>query len=558
MEELKPELECRFVSSLEKIFCKAELDAPELKGVSGLRGETISFQIAYMSDPLRIFLHECEVTAPEGVGTEVFNVALVPCEYPAIYEDPYILTSDPGMFPDPLLKFEGPYPAVRGKWNALWISVTPGAEARPGKYELKIRIAYRPYVPSRPGLVAPEYEKILTLPLTIHPAELAPQKLIFTQWFYADCLASVYHVETWSERHWELMENYFRDMTSHGVNMLYTPLWTVPLDTAIGCERPTAQLLKIRRTADGKYEFDFSRLVRYFELGRKCGFKYFEFSHAFTQWGAGFTPKIVAEVDGREQRIFGWDVTADDPEYERFLSALMPQLTELIRSLGLEKSCRFHVSDEPQPEHFDAYMKAAKLMERLTPGFVKMDALSNVDFYRSGATGCPVPATTFLEDFMKEDIPERWVYYCGNWRDGVPNRQFGMPSYRNRVLGVLLYARGIDGFLHWGYNFYYYQLSRRTDLDPWHTTDAGRAFIGGDNYLVYPGADGHPVTSLHYAVLYEAMQDLRLLQTLEKKIGRDAVLKLIHEGLDYQLTMTDYPKSAEWLLDLHERVLAAL
>jgi len=534
----------------------ATLDAAELKRLIGVRGETLAFQVAFKCDLLRIFITDCEVEAPEGVEVKVFNERLVPCTFPAVNEDRYIITSDPGMFPDPLTPIDPTLSSVRGKWNALWVAVTPGNKCAAGCHALKLHLHWKPYVPS--GRVAPEYVQSMEVPLVVRDAELAPAKLICTQWFYADCLASFYHVEPWSERHWEIVENYLRDMTRHNINMLYTPLWSVPLDTEIGGERPTAQLLKIRRSAEGKYEFDFSRLVRFFELGQKCGFKYFEFAHVFTQWGAGFTPKIVADIDGREQRIFGWDVAADSPEYERFLAALMPELIALLKELKLDRCCRFHVSDEPREEQLDAYLKAARLLEKYTPGFVKMDALSNVEFYRAGATRCPIPRTNSLADFMTEDISERWVYYCGNWQDGVPNRQFGMPSYRNRALGVLLYALGIDGFLHWGYNFYYTQLSRRTDIDPWQVTDAGGGFVGGDSYLVYPGKDGHPVSSLHYEVFNAGLQDLRLLQTLEAKIGRAEVLKLLHDGLERPLAMTDYPQSTEWLLELHDRIVERL
>ena len=75
------------------------------------------------------------------------------------------------------------------------------------------------------------------------------------------------------------------------------------------------------------------------------------------------------------------------------------------------------------------------------------------------------------------------------------------------------------------------------------------------HFLVYPGADGNPVTTLYYEVFNEGLQDLRLLQTLEKKIGRDEVMKIVNAGLERPLAMTDYPHSSEWLLDLHERIL---
>ena len=553
----RPLLECRIVSSLEKVFCTDELAAPDLGHIAGVRGETVNFQIAFKCDKVRVYITKCVIDAPAGTDVKTFNERLVPCRYPANPDDPNVITTDPGLFPAPLTEIDPTLASVRAKWNALWAQLTPGAACRAGEYPLKIHLFWKPYVPCSLQTPAPEYEEVLELPFAVHDAELAPAKFICTQWFHADCLASFYHVEPWSERHWEIVENYLRDMTAHNINMLYTPLWSAPLDTAIGGERPTCQLLIIRRNAAGNYEFDFSRLRRWFALGLDCGFKYFEFAHAFTQWGARATPKVVAEVDGVEKRIFGWNVPADSPEYERFLAALMPELIKLLKELGIDRVCRFHVSDEPNAEQFDAYMKAAKLLEKFTSGFVKMDALSNVEFYRNGATKCPIPKTNDLAEFMAEDIRERWVYYCGNCADGVPNRSFGIPSYRNRALGVLLYALGIDGFLHWGYNFYYTQLSRRTDIDPWIVTDAGGGFLGADSFLVFPGEDGKPVTSLHYEVFNEALQDLRLLQTLEKKIGRDEVMKIVNAGLTRPLAMTDYPHSAQWLLDLHERILAA-
>ena len=553
----RPELRCRIVSSLEKVFCTGELNALELDGIAGVRGETVNFQIAYKCDPVRIFVTACEVEAPAGVEVKVFNERLVPCRLPAVNEDPYKITSDPGMFPAPLTPVDPTLSAVRGKWNALWLSVAAGRDCPAGTYRLKIVLRWRPHVPCSRQTPPPVYEEYLELPYTVHDAELAPAKLICTQWFHADCLASFYHVAPWSERHWEIIGNYLRDMTAHHINMLYTPLWCAPLDTVIGGERPTAQLLIVRKSAAG-YEFDFSRLRRWFKLGLDCGFKYFEFAHAFTQWGAKATPKVVAEVDGVERRIFGWDVPSDSPEYERFLTALMPELIALLKELGIDKVCRFHVSDEPAADQLDAYLKAAKLLDKLTPGFVKMDALSNVEFFHAGATKCPIPITNALAEFMIEEISERWTYYCGNWGSGVPNRLFGIPSYRNRALGVLLYVLGIDGFLHWGYNFYYTQLSLRTDIDPWVVTDAGGGFLGGDSFLVFPGEDGQPVTSLHYEVFNEALQDLRLLQTLENKIGRAEVMKIVNAGLERPLAMTDYPQNAQWLPDLHRRILERL
>ena len=72
------------------------------------------------------------------------------------------------------------------------------------------------------------------------------------------------------------------------------------------------------------------------------------------------------------------------------------------------------------------------------------------------------------------------------------------------------------------------------------------------------GKDGGPVDSLHYESFMEAMQDLRLLQELESRIGRKAVVKLIHAGLAYEIRMDRFPHSAEYLEKLHAAILRKL
>ncbi|MEG1979623.1 MAG: DUF4091 domain-containing protein, partial [Victivallaceae bacterium] len=150
-----------------------------------------------------------------------------------------------------------------------------------------------------------------------------------------------------------------------------------------------------------------------------------------------------------------------------------------------------------------------------------------------------------------------WTYYCVGQQSAVPNRFFNFPSSRNRIMGILMYRYGVDGFLQWGFNFWYSQYSLDQNLDPFRVTDAGRAFCSGDSYMVYPGAEG-PIDSLHYEVFREGLQDMRALQGLERKIGREKVLAMLEGGLGYKLTMFDYPLDPGWLLELRNRINHAL
>ena len=179
-----------------------------------------------------------------------------------------------------------------------------------------------------------------------------------------------------------------------------------------------------------------------------------------------------------------------------------------------------------------------------------IDALSHYDFYEKGLVGQPVCAVDAIQPFL-EKRPERlWCYYCTSQCVDVPNRFIVLPGYRTRILGTLLYKYRLDGFLHWGYNFYYSERSLYP-VDPYRNTDADGAFPSGDSFLVYPGADGKPEESIRQMLMDEAMSDYCAFLALEKLAGRERVLELIDEK---KVTFDDYPQEEAYLLRLRGRV----
>lgn len=537
----------RAVSSLEKVFCKENFDGQPIESISAAKGETSAFQIACKSHlPVEI---SWEIHSDIAPFITVRRVGLVPCTYPAALGDPFVITTEAGLFPVTLLP-GNTLMLSPGHWHSLWCDIAVSEDAKPGKYEVKIVL--------KSNETEFPFGETVSLYVEILPFVLPEQKLINICWFYADCLMTYYKVEAWSKKHWTILENYFRNMVRHGNNSILTPLWSLPLDTAEGGERPTCQLLDISFVR-GKWKFDFTRLGRWIRLAKKCGFRYFEMSHAFTQWGAKHAPKIIVCENGKEVRKFGWETDAASEEYRDFLRSLMAALLPFLAKNGVTpENCFFHISDEPGPQVLENYKKASEILRPLLGDYPVIDALSHVDFFRNGLIRRPIPHTNAFEDFAEEKVEQRWAYYFGNWWDGVPNRFFGMPSARNRVIGVLMYVHQLDGMLNWGYNFWYSMMSRDQDLDPWSDSCAGGKFYGGNSFMVYPGRDGNPVDSIHFEVFTHALQDLRALQLLESLIGREETLKLVQDGLWHKLTFTRYPHEPEWLLDLRDRVNAEI
>ena len=545
----------RITSSLEKCFADEAVELhPVLEKASMLRNERFSFQLVCrdtrMIHPSAAYT-TVEILSPiaEAVTLRtVEQVATMMPVYATQHDDEYLRTT-PGLYPDLLLplRYGGKLRTLPNVTTALWVDVEMEGGLPAGTHPITIRLTDD----ATGTLLAEE-----TLTLTVINADLPAQTTLCTQWFHADCLSSYYNVEVFSEEHWRIVENFVRAAAKNGQNMLLTPIVTPPLDTKVGGERPTVQLLDIALN-NGEYSFGFDKLDRWVDMAHRCGITHFEMAHLFTQWGAAHAPKVMATVDGEYKRIFGWDTDAVGPEYTAYLNAMLPALIAHLNELGIADNCVFHISDEPNPTVMDAYMAARNIAAPLLKGFTVMDALSNVEFYKCGAVEHPIPSTNHIEPFLAENIPNLWTYYCCGQHTNVGNRFVAMPAYRSRVLGVQMYKYNIAGFLQWGYNFYYSQYSCDR-LDPYAANDGYGFAPAGDTFIVYPNQDGTPNATMRLPVFGDVFQDIRALQLCETLIGRDAVLAMIAEGCDEPLTFASYPRNAAYLLNLREKVNAAI
>lgn len=530
-------LETKCLSSLVKVFPDEELKNSTIKKGTALRNEAYSFQIAFRSKKLMKGVHVRIVSALHA-WVLLRTVGLVPSELPCYPDrDTKILRSTPGLYPDPLYPLE---PAegvtiVPEQWRAIWLTVELNEKVNAGLYPIEVRFE------SATG----ELLGVEMFELEVIPALLPKQKLIHTEWFHTDCIATYYELDIFSEKHWGRIDQFIQTAVKHGINMILTPLFTPPLDTKVGGERPTVQLIGVEKNGE-HYSFNFDQLLRWVQLCLDRGVEYFEFSHLFTQWGAQHAPKIIAKENGELKKIFGWDTAAAGEEYKRFLDTFLPELVQFIKKHNLEKRSYFHVSDEPNIKHLESYRSACEIVSRHLKEFPMIDALSDYDFYEKGLVKNPIPANNHIQPFLDHQVPNLWTYYCCGQGKEVSNRFFNMPSARNRILGFQLYKFDIVGFLHWGYNFYYAQYSVKP-INPFLITDAVYAFPSGDAFIVYPGANG-PIESIRLEVFYEALQDLRALQLLELFVGKSQVVEWLEEGLSKKITFGEYPLDAEWLL----------
>ncbi|MBR6633822.1 MAG: DUF4091 domain-containing protein [Clostridia bacterium] len=543
-------VQMKMVSSLEKCFYDDLLESKKEKNKFVMfKNERLSFQVIYRTDDPAPNMKRWNPIKLGGALKKYATVRLVSNVlnmYPTTGEggDGVFERKEPGAYPDLLrpLIYPDAVSIPHAQTLSLWVDIELPEDFKAGTYDVSLTMISQ-MDNSELASVSGE--------VTVIDALLPPQKLIHTEWFYTDSIANYYHTRAFSEKHWKYIESFLRTATKNGVNMILTPLVTPELDTYVGGERMTTQLVDIELVGKDKYKFGFDKLRRWIDLCLDCGVEYFEIPHMFSQWGATATPKIIVKVNGRSKKYFGWHTDSMSREYEAFLSQFYPAVIDVFKEYKLDKKLFFHVSDEPHAEHLEHYKRCKELIEKYVGDRPIIDALSSFDFYSKGVLKKPVPKTQFASDFIEAGVENLWVYYCGNGAGGVSGRNMSMPLSRTRVLGVQLYKYNIEGFLHWGYNFYNSAHSRSI-LDPYGYADGSYFTTSGDCFLVYPSPDGKPYESLRLNALREAMDDMRALSLYEERFGREATLELIGD-----IDFISYPTDPDYLLNIREVIAKA-
>ena len=425
-------------------------------------------------------------------------------------------------------------------WTTFWVTVNHEEKPLPaGRYAIKL------IVNNIDGEVAST-----EFTLNVLDSSLPKTSLQYTDWLHYDCISHYYGEEPFTEKYYAYLNEFIKTAVRHGLTMLYTPLFTPTLDTKEGWERKTTQLVGVTVTGENAYAFDFSALAYFMENALQLGVQKFELSHLSTQWGAFFCPKVEAKKDGKTVKLFGWDTFASSTAYLTFLDSFMAAFKAFIDEKDYGDKIIFHISDEPQKEHLNNFIYQKNIIRKYFPHTKIMDALSSVEFMEEGIVDSPVVATDEAEKFREKGLLS-WVYYCTiQAKNYLSNRFFNMPSQRNRMLGFQLYENGVEGFLHWGFNFYNSYLSLYP-IDPYVVTDAGGVYQSGDCFIVYPDKNG-VLESLRLEVFYDGINDYRALCLLETLYGKDFTLNLLRvEGVR---GFTEYPRNAKWHLAFREKI----
>ncbi|MBI4556513.1 MAG: DUF4091 domain-containing protein [Candidatus Hydrogenedentes bacterium] len=432
----------------------------------------------------------------------------------------------PAFFPDAFL--ENPVIRIRDEWTQpLWVSVRVPKGTGPGTYSGALAIDLTDGAGQATHFDVP-------LELRVWPFTLPDEpRLHHTEWFSVDALANYYRIAPWTEECWAWIEKVAEDMARHKQDTILTPFWG---------------LVQVRQDAAGALQCDFTALDRWVETFKKAGVTWIEGSHVAGRSGGWESPIIwgrfhVLGADGQPLELSPSKVSEE--QFEPYMKAYLQAVHAHLKERGWAERYVQHIADEPIPANEASWIHRAKCVRKWLPGVPIIDAVMSEGL--EGAIDIRVPQIQHVKPAKQRKSKEVfWSYVCLAPQGKYPNRFLDYPSIRNRILFWLSYTHDLEGFLHWGYNYWltWSNVPAPVDVSPW--LDATGASIycadrlplpAGDPHIVYPGKN-RICSSIRWEVVRKGIEDYGYLYLLDdiashpkkykaKKADVDAARKLL-------------------------------
>ncbi len=534
------------VSALEKPFADQSIsDFEERKYLTALRGERVSFQLIYTYKMDDVEKREWVLYHPEISGALAKYASLCalrgvgvqkPClGMPSTRADKNYLRTAPGLYPDLLtpLGDGNKFVAASDILNSIWIDIDiPADTDLSGEQTLTVDI-----IKNKDNSKVASH----TYTVDILPVALPEEKVLYTQFLYQAVLSSYYGIEPYSERHWQLMEDYCRVARREGMNTLFTPL----------------SLIKVTKTAPCKYRVNLSRFKRFLEMGNRLGYLRIEISHLFTSGDCACAARGYGYYeDGKYKNFAG--ICATDPEVTAYLRAVLGAIIRYMKKHDDDQRLIFHVADEPAADKIDNFRAARATIADLIDPYEGVDAIYGTSeaiaaYYKEGLIRNPSPETPHVEHFCSLGVQNLWTYYCCGPTEKFSNRFIAQKSSVTRSIGMQMYKFNIHGFLHWGINYYGGGDCGGCTL-PYVDQSAQNWVSAGDSFTLYPAMVGAPYESIRAVIMQQALQDIRAMQLCESLYSHETVVSAIEEIFGRELHFDTCAQDIETMEKIREKI----
>lgn len=258
-----------------------------------------------------------------------------------------------------------------------------------------------------------------------------------------------------------------------------------------------AEIGRIAESGDGErgYAHDTSRLERYAEAAFDAGIRQIHLHSVGRRTADILDPACQVEPhEPNLRRLGAWE--------------------KVIRRRGWQRRFVTSIVDEPFIYYEDSYEAVVNRVHQVAPSVRCLEA---VEAEYLGPLDVYVPKLSHLSlwyprfDQARREGAELWFYVCCHPLGRYPNRFLDQSLLKARVLFWIPYLYELDGYLHWGLNYY--------AGDPYTQEGISKDLPLGDRAIVYPGREGL-LGSLRFSAQRDGLEDYESLRVLEETLRR--------------------------------------
>lgn len=418
--------------------------------------------------------------------------------------------------------------------QAIWLTLHIPADATPGTYTGFVDLLVERQQVGRMKVNVKVFD--LSLPngrnMSFH----------LNLWQHASTLAYYYQVPPWGERHWDIIRHYLRDLASRSQKVILTTIvdgpWRYTPDSM------QKSMVRWIRLPDGKFTFDYTVFDRYVEMAMEEGIDRQIHAYSMRQFmrSDGVTVSFYDEATGQEVEEY---LVIGTERYPSYWVAFLSAFARHLESKGWLDRTYIGIDEL---KNVEAFRSLVDLVHQVEPRLQVTAAFNSLDVARSLANSvaqfCLYSAyvdPAFVQERQQADDEVTWYICCV---PPVPNTFVHSPPIESRLIPWMTWQQDLDGFLRWSYAFWPPKPDGNYDPFNYLRWDFRREWEGwpwpsGDMFLVYPGDDGCPLSSIRWEMLREGIQDYEYLILLRSRLLElgPAASEQAHQALDQAVAL---------------------
>ncbi|MBI9019185.1 MAG: DUF4091 domain-containing protein [Phycisphaerae bacterium] len=473
-------------------------------------------------------------TANALLSTQFYNLIAVPVEVNSGVSsrtetfdkkiNPDVIRRAPFNIYEVLEPFDKTIKAT-AKQMAFALHCTIPANASVGNHQIKIEVKQN-------------NKTIATLTWNLKIAKIAippigRDSMGYTNWLSFGNIAKYHNCQKWTEDYWTMLDKYLTILAANRQNMLFIPLSDM-----------------FEKNSNGQWLLNEDRFTRLIKLCDKHHIYWLEGTQLGGRPNGDWSSKNI-------ELRFNKSLTPTDAAKTE-VKQICGQLYAALEKNNCTSRWIQHLSDEPTDTMADGYTWLAKEVKAAMPKVKIFEATMSQKLTGAIDIWCPTvnkyQANQEFFDARKTAGDQVWVYTCltptGPWL----NRLLDMEKLRPVYIGWGIAKYNLDGFLHWGGNFWSVNPYKQSVIKhpAVRDKDTNNELPAGDTHILYP-KDKNIYASIRLRSHTIGCEDYELLQMAQKR-NPQATQKIIEKVFrafnDYEKQVSLYRQTRSELINL--------